>query len=82
MAFTILEPPKRGLRFRDMDERKSTLPQIKAARDVVLPHFKLKNVVMQTELIEQLRSGVVKGFVYLVYAVPRSSEHYTPYALT
>ncbi|XP_022919976.1 dynein axonemal heavy chain 6 [Onthophagus taurus] len=53
-----------------------------AAGDIVLPHFRLKNVVLQTSLIQKLRSGEIPGFVYLIYAVPRSSEHYTPYALT
>ena len=56
--------------------------ELKPSDATLLPHFKLKNVVRQTELIEKLRSGTIEGFVYLVYAVPRSSEHYTPYALT
>lgn len=49
---------------------------------VVLPHHKLENVVNQSELIASLRQETEGLFVYMVYAVPRSSEHYTPYALT
>ncbi|XP_017780151.1 PREDICTED: dynein heavy chain 6, axonemal [Nicrophorus vespilloides] len=50
--------------------------------DIILPHFKLSNVINQTSLINDLRTGKIPGFVYLIFAVPRSSEHYTPYALT
>lgn len=65
-----------------MTDRKSIVQGPKESSEVILPHFKLKNVVRQKDLIAQLRNGTIKGFVYLVYAVPRSSEHYTPYALT
>ncbi|XP_065162410.1 dynein axonemal heavy chain 6 isoform X2 [Atheta coriaria] len=49
--------------------------------DIVLPHYKVPDVVEQNQLIESLRSGKIVGFVYLIFAVTRSSEHYTPYAL-
>lgn len=49
---------------------------------VVLPHHKLADVVNQKTLIEKMRKLKSGEFVYLHYAVPRSSEHYTPYALT
>lgn len=49
---------------------------------VVLPHHKIADVVNQKELIEKMRKTTNGEFVYLEYAVPRSSEHYTPYALT
>lgn len=49
---------------------------------VVLPHHKLADVVNQKALIDKMRHGKTGEFVYLHYAVPRSSEHYTPYALT
>lgn len=50
--------------------------------EVVLPHHKLPDVVNQKTLIDNMRSMKTGEFVYLHYAVPRSSEHYTPYALT
>lgn len=49
--------------------------------DIVLPHHKVPNVVNQKKLIEILKQDQSGRFVYLIYAVPRSSEHYTPYAL-
>ncbi|KAK9722971.1 AAA+ lid domain [Popillia japonica] len=73
---------KTKLRFHDTAERKTLTRLPRETSEVILPHFKLKNVVRQKDLIAQLRNGTIKGFVYLVYAVPRSSEHYTPYALT
>ncbi|GJQ70897.1 hypothetical protein Trydic_g814 [Trypoxylus dichotomus] len=73
---------KARLRFRDTVDKKSSTGAIKKSTEIILPHFKLKNVVRQNDLISQLRSGAIRGFVYLVYAVNRSSEHYTPYALT
>lgn len=48
----------------------------------MLPHHKLADVVDQKALIEKMRKIKTGEFVYLHYAVPRSSEHYTPYALT
>lgn len=50
--------------------------------NIVLPHHKLKNVVRQPDLIKRMREMKTGEFVYLAYAVSRSSEHYTPYALT
>ncbi|KAF2878695.1 hypothetical protein ILUMI_27474 [Ignelater luminosus] len=50
--------------------------------DVVLPHHKLANVAMQRKLIKNFREDKEGCFIYMCYAVSRSSEHYTPYALT
>lgn len=50
--------------------------------NVILPHHKVPNVVNQPELIRKMRELKTGEFIYLAYAVPRSSEHYTPYALT
>lgn len=55
---------------------------VEDTRSVVLPHHKLKNVTHQEELIDTMKNMKDGEFVYLTYAVPRSSEHYTPYALT
>lgn len=49
--------------------------------DIVLPHHRVPNVVNQQQLINYLREMKTGAFVYLIYAVSRSSEHYTPYAL-
>lgn len=46
-----------------------------------LPHHKVKSVVDQKTLIDQMRKTTDGSFIYLTYAVPKSSELYTPYAL-
>ncbi|KAK9882562.1 hypothetical protein WA026_022190 [Henosepilachna vigintioctopunctata] len=46
-----------------------------------LPHHTVSNVVDQKKLIDVMRQTTDGSFVYLTYAVPKSSELYTPYAL-
>ncbi|KAF5272727.1 hypothetical protein FQA39_LY07754 [Lamprigera yunnana] len=50
-------------------------------KKIILPHDRLSNVVNQSELIRQFRENKSDFFIYLIYACPRSSENYTPYAL-
>ncbi|XP_031357040.1 dynein heavy chain 6, axonemal isoform X2 [Photinus pyralis] len=47
----------------------------------VLPHHRLPEVVDQAELIKQFKEEKGGFFIYMIYACPRSSEYYTPYAL-
>ncbi|KAK5640059.1 hypothetical protein RI129_010870 [Pyrocoelia pectoralis] len=49
--------------------------------DKILPHHRLPEVVDQAELIKQFKEEKGGFFIYMIYACPRSSEHYTPYAL-
>ncbi|XP_044766447.1 dynein axonemal heavy chain 6 [Coccinella septempunctata] len=46
-----------------------------------LPHHKVPSVVDQKQLIDKMRKTTDGSFIYLTYAVPKSSEMYTPYAL-
>lgn len=66
----------------DMEFGAKKVPGFKINLETVrLPHQKLPNVVNQVKLIQQMRKVTDGRFVYLKYAVPNSSEHYTPYAL-
>ncbi|XP_069668946.1 dynein axonemal heavy chain 6 isoform X3 [Periplaneta americana] len=53
--------------------------------DILLRRVKksaLPDIVDQKEIIQRLRSNKDLGFFYMIYAVSRASEFYTPYCLT
>ncbi|EEZ99537.1 Dynein heavy chain, cytoplasmic-like Protein [Tribolium castaneum] len=61
--------------------RRSTLsPSV--AKEPVLPHAKLYDVMDQNEWIAKLRQAADGYFIYMTYTVPQSSELYSPYALS
>lgn len=47
----------------------------------LLPHAKVDNVMDQAEWIEKMRNTEDGSFIYMTYAVPKTSEYYSPYAL-
>ncbi|RZC39366.1 dynein heavy chain 6, axonemal, partial [Asbolus verrucosus] len=55
---------------------------VSIASQPVLPHSKLNNVMDQTEWIKKMRDTTDGYFIYLTYTVPKSSELYSPYALS
>lgn len=58
-------------------------PKRKMSREDKIFHdgAKAPLIADQLQLIEQLRSDSNVGFYYMKYAVDRSSEFFTPYAL-
>ncbi|XP_018334381.1 dynein heavy chain 6, axonemal-like, partial [Agrilus planipennis] len=80
---TAAKLKKGGVRFigEEAESESNTESISTGASDIVLPHHKVKGVVKQKDLINQMRNTVDGSFVYMVYAVPRSSEMFTPYAL-
>ncbi|XP_076248728.1 dynein heavy chain at 16F [Calliopsis andreniformis] len=71
---------------------KTEVDKVLAKKDVAVPsatYFQSKKrrdsdvppLVDQLELIQQLRNNPKIGFFYMVYAVERSSQYFTPYAL-
>ncbi|XP_023013028.2 dynein heavy chain at 16F isoform X2 [Leptinotarsa decemlineata] len=93
-GFRKLQEQIIGSRKRELEEKtipvvvSEVVPARKARAGVLFVDqekktpVKLTNVMNQTEWIQKMRESTDGSFVYLTYAVPKSSELFNPYALS